>query len=123
MCRRWLVFPCSGQSAMAHLRARTHTHTPAPTLSTHMHTQELDMYRRLSHPNIVDYLGFNVDKQTSKMYIFLEYVPGTAVCTDASGRAQLTISQHSMHVSAHRVPSSRGWLGAWREGGFYYVTD
>lgn len=39
--------------------------------------QEISLLKELSHENIVRYLGSNTD--SSKMYIFLEYVPGGSV--------------------------------------------
>ena len=60
-------------TAAAKLSGRTSklnlTH-PTPSM-----LQELSLYQRLSHPNVVQYIGHHYDDDKS-LYIFLEYVAG-----------------------------------------------
>ena len=48
--------------------------------------QELSLYQRLSHPNIVTYLGSDYSELESSLYIFLEYVAGGSLASILSGQ-------------------------------------
>jgi serine/threonine protein kinase len=41
--------------------------------------REIDLMRSLNHPNIVRYLGAEVDAQNDTLYIFQEWVPSGSV--------------------------------------------
>ena len=45
-------------------------------MCTQVIQQELSLYQRLDHPNVVQYLGHDYDQDKEGLYIFLEFVAG-----------------------------------------------
>ena len=53
--------------------------------------QELSLYQRLSHPNIVQYLGHHYDGEDERcLFIFLEFVAGGSLANLISGFGALS---------------------------------
>ncbi len=100
---------------------------PAPT-------QELELYKKLSHRHVVGYVDHHFDARAYTLYIFLEYVPGGSIASmlDRFGRfsedlvrnytRQLLLGLEYLHSErvVHRdlkVSSSRlGDARTWRAG-------
>ena len=54
-----------------------------------VYPQELSLYQRLSHPNVVQYLGHHYDDDKC-LYIFLEFVTGGSIANLISGFGPLS---------------------------------
>ncbi len=55
--------------------------SPALTCPPFPISQELDLYKQLSHKHIVGYIDSQFEARTNTLFIFLEYVPGGSIAS------------------------------------------
>ncbi|CAO3598346.1 unnamed protein product [Absidia cylindrospora] len=54
--------------------------------------QEIKLLSDLEHENVVQYLGYDIDKEEDHLYIFLEYVPGGSLASSLGSKGGFDVA-------------------------------